>query len=141
MDIRPFRTEDEEAVVSLWRRCNLVRPSNDPREDIRRKLKVRPDLFLVGVLEGKVVASLMAGHEGHRGWINYPSVDPEHQGKGSGHAIVVEAEPRLRKSGGPKVNLQVRTSNTTTIEFYRHIGRSSDDVLRLGKRLAHDDAA
>jgi len=139
--IRPFRTEDEEAVVSLWRRCDLVRSTNDPRKDIQRKLKVRPDLFLVGVLEGKVIASLMAGYEGHRGWLNYLAVDPEHQRKGLGHAIVVEAERRLRESDCPKVNLQVRASNAAAIEFYRRIGYLSDDVLSLGKRLEHDDTA
>ncbi len=61
MKIRPFQSQDEEAVVSLWRRCGLVRPWNDPRKDIRRKLAVRPELFLVGLMEGQIVACVMAG--------------------------------------------------------------------------------
>jgi hypothetical protein len=69
--VRPFELADEPAVIALWERCGLTRSWNDPRKDIRRKLDVRPDLFLVGVLEGRVVASVMAGYEGHRGWINY----------------------------------------------------------------------
>ena len=69
MQIRPFQLQDEEAVVSLWRKCDLVRPWNDPHKDIQRKLAVRPDLFLVGVLDGQVAASVIAGYEGHRGWL------------------------------------------------------------------------
>ena len=62
VQVRPFQPEDEDAVVSLWRRCDLVRPWNDPRKDIGRKLRVRPDLFLVGVLGGQIVATAMAGY-------------------------------------------------------------------------------
>ncbi len=79
MQIRPFQPQDEETIVALWQRCHLVRPSNDPRKDIQRKRKVRPDLFLVGVLDGTIVASVMAGYEGHRGWLNYLAVNPDHQ--------------------------------------------------------------
>jgi ribosomal protein S18 acetylase RimI-like enzyme len=138
MRIRPFRAEDEEAVVSLWERCGLIRPLNDPRADIRRKLEVRPDLFLVGELRGRIVASVMAGYEGHRGWLNYLAVDPERQRRGLGRAIVSEAEQRLRASGCPKINLQVRSSNQGVIEFYRRVGYSVDDVVSLGKRLTYD---
>jgi ribosomal protein S18 acetylase RimI-like enzyme len=138
MQIRPFRAEDEEAVVSLWERCGLARPLNDPHADIRRKLEVRPDLFLVGELGGRTVASVMAGYEGHRGWLNYLAVDPELQRRGLGRAIVAEAEQRLRAAGCPKINLQVRSSNPGVVEFYRRVGYSVDDVVSLGKRLTFD---
>ncbi|MBV8414793.1 MAG: hypothetical protein JO251_06225 [Verrucomicrobia bacterium] len=68
MLLRPFSPSDEGAVIALWRRCDLVRPWNDPHEDIQRKLKVAPELFLVGVWNGEIVATVMAGYEGHRGW-------------------------------------------------------------------------
>lgn len=126
-------------MVALWRRCNLVRPTNDPHKDIRRKLHVRPDLFLVGVVEGEIVASVMVGYEGHRGWLNYLAVAPNHQRKGFGRAIVDEAERLLRKDGCPKINLQVRTSNEGAIEFYRRIGFAVDDVVSMGKRLERDE--
>lgn len=126
-------------MVALWRRCNLVRPTNDPHKDIRRKLRVRPDLFLVGVAEGELVASVMVGYEGHRGWLNYLAVAPEHQRKGFGRAIVEEAERLLRKEGCPKINLQVRTSNQGALEFYRRIGYAVDDVVSMGKRLERDE--
>ena len=138
IQIRPFRLEDEEAVISLWRQCELVRPVNDPHKDIRRKLAVRPDLFLVGVLDGKIVACVMAGYDGHRGWLNYLAVAPERQRNGYGRAIVDEAERLLRAEGCPKINLQVRTTNQQVIEFYRRVGFVADDVLSMGKRLEHD---
>jgi len=141
MHIRPFQPQDEEAVVSLWRRCDLVRPWNDPHKDIRRKRGVRPDWFLVGVLDGRIVACVMAGYEGHRGWLNYLAVDPDRQRQGLARAIVTEAERLLREAGCPKINLQIRTSNQGVIEFYRRLGYSIDDVVSMGKRLGHDDTA
>ena len=139
MEIRPFQLEDETAVISLWQRCDLVRPWNDPRKDIRRKLGVRRDLFLVGLLDGQVVACVIAGYEGHRGWLNYLAVAPEHQRHGLARAIVEEAERLLRAAGCPKINLQVRTSNAGVIEFYRRLGYAVDEVVSLGKRLERDD--
>ncbi len=140
MNIRPFEPKDETAVICLWQQCDLVRPWNNPHQDIQRKLKVRPDLFLVGELNSQVVATVMAGYEGHRGWLNYLAVDPSHQRHGLARALVAEAECRLRAAGCPKINLQVRTSNQVVIEFYRRIGYSIDDVVSLGKRLEHDSA-
>lgn len=138
MQIRPFEPEDEEAVVSLWKRCGLVRAWNDPHKDIRRKRKVQPDLFLVGLLDGHIVACVMAGYEGHRGWLNYLAVDPKHQRRGLARAIVTEAERLLRKAGCPKINLQIRTSNQDVVEIYRRLGYSTDEVVSMGKRLEQD---
>jgi hypothetical protein len=70
MEIRPFQLEDEPDVIALWRECGLIRPPNDPRHYILRKRSVGSDLFLVGSLGGRVVASVMAGYEGHRGGLN-----------------------------------------------------------------------
>lgn len=141
MQIRTFHPGDEPAVIALWRSCGLLHPSNDPAKDIRRKLQVRPDLFLAGLLDGRIIACVMAGYEGHRGWLNYLAVTPEHQRNGHARAIVDEAERLLRAAGCPKINLQVRTSNQGVIEFYRRLGYSVDDVVSLGKRLEHDDKA
>jgi ribosomal protein S18 acetylase RimI-like enzyme len=138
MQIRPFQMADEEAVVALWERCGLTRPWNDPRKDIRRKARTQPDLFLVGVLDGEIVATAMVGYEGHRGWIQYLGVDPRRQRLGLGRAIMAEAERLLRAVGCPKINLQVRTSNTGVIEFYKRLGFALDDVVSMGKRLEHD---
>ena len=141
MHIRQFQLKDENAVISLWQRCNLIRPWNDPHRDIQRKLCVRPELFLVGVLNGGIVASVMAGYEGHRGWLNYLAVAPEFQHRGFARAIVAEAERLLQNSGCPKINLQIRTSNKDVIEVYRRLGYSVDDVVSMGKRLEQDESA
>jgi ribosomal protein S18 acetylase RimI-like enzyme len=138
MHIRPFQPEDQDAVISLWRRCDLVRAWNDPVKDIGRKLEVRPEWFLVGELDGEVIACVMAGYEGHRGWLNYLAVAPEHQRRGHARAVVMEAERLLREAGCPKINLQIRTSNREVIKFYKRLGYSVDDVVSMGKRLEKD---
>jgi ribosomal protein S18 acetylase RimI-like enzyme len=137
MKIRPFCPADEPAVVGLWRDCDLVRWT-DPPKDIARKLRVNPEWFLVGDLEGRVVATCMVGYEGHRGWINLLAVAPSYQGGGHGRAMVAEAERLLRAAGCPKINLQVRTSNLAVLAFYRRLGFKVDEVVSLGKRLLPD---
>ena len=138
MLIRAYRLSDEDAVVALWQECGLTRPWNDPRKDIARKMRVRPDLFLVGELDGAVVATAMAGYEGHRGWVSYLAVSPAQRRRGLGRAIMAEVERLLREAGCPKINLQVRTGNAEVIAFYRRIGFELDDVVSLGKRLERD---
>ena len=138
MTIRPYQAADEAAVVALWRACDLVRPWNDPRKDIRRKLRVNPEWFLVGEQAGRLVGTVMAGYEGHRGWINYLAVEPGRQGAGLGRALMDEAERLLRAAGCAKINLQVRSANTAVIEFYERIGYRRDDCVSLGKRLEPD---
>jgi ribosomal protein S18 acetylase RimI-like enzyme len=138
MEVREFQPQDEEAVIGLWERCGLVRPWNDARKDISRKLKVRPDLFLVGVADGRVVATVMTGYDGHRGWINYLAVAPEERRRGCGRTIMREAEDRLRVAGCPKVNLQVRHGNADVIAFYVSLGYVQDEVVSMGRRLDVD---
>jgi ribosomal protein S18 acetylase RimI-like enzyme len=139
VEIRPFAPADEEAVIALWQACDLVRPWNDPRKDIARKRAVDPSLLLVGVEAGEVIASVMAGYEGHRGWINYLAVAPAHRRRGHGERLMAEAEALLRSCACPKINLQVRSSNQEVIAFYRHLGYTVEDVVSLGKRLERDD--
>ncbi|MGZ4797697.1 MAG: GNAT family acetyltransferase [Acidimicrobiia bacterium] len=140
MEIREFRRADADAVVALWRACDLTRPWNDPHEDIARKVAVSDDLFLVGVVDGVVVASVMAGYDGHRGWINYLAVAPERRGEGRGRALMADAERRLAGRGCPKVNLQVRDTNTAVLAFYEHLGYAVDAAVSMGKRLESDGA-
>ena len=139
MDIRAFQSSDQPAVILLWEKCDLLRSWNDPAKDIRRKLEIQPEMFIVGVLNEELVATAMAGYEGHRGWVNYLAVAPEHQGKGFGRAIMAEAEKLLEQAGCPKVNVQVRGTNGSAIDFYRRIGYRIEDVVGLGKRIEHDD--
>lgn len=138
MTLRPYRAADEAAVLALWRACDLVRPWNDPRKDIRRKLRVNPEWFLVGELDGRLAATVMIGYEGHRGWINYLAVDPACRRRGLGRVLMAEAERILRAAGCPKLNLQVRAGNAAALEFYRRLGFVVDAAVSLGKRLEHD---
>lgn len=138
MQIRPFQPSDEPAVIDLWRRCGLVRPQNDPRKDIARKLRVQPEMFLVAIIDGVVAGTVMAGYEGHRGWVNYLAVSPDHQRRGVGRAMMQEVERLLRAAGCPKINLQVRATNQSVIAFYKAIGFVVDDVISMGKRLEQD---
>ena len=139
MEIRAFRLADERAVIQLWGACDLLRPWNDPEKDIRRKLEIQPEMFLVGTLNREIVATAMAGYEGHRGWVNYLAVAPDHRGRGYGRAIMSEVEKLLAKAGCPKINVQVRGTNTAAVEFYRRLGYQVEDRVSLGKRIEPDD--
>jgi ribosomal protein S18 acetylase RimI-like enzyme len=127
-------------VVALWTRCGLVRPWNDPGRDIARKLALQRDLFMVAIVDGEVVGTVMAGYDGHRGWINYLAVDPPRRRAGWGRRLMAEAERALAGLGCPKVNLQVRAGNAEALAFYRGIGYAVDDVVSLGRRLVDDGA-
>jgi ribosomal protein S18 acetylase RimI-like enzyme len=139
MHIRPFKESDEEQVVALWQACGLTRPWNDPHKDIARKLKVQRELFLVGERDGRIVASVMCGYEGHRGWVNYLAVAPEHRRAGWGAQLMRRVEELLHAAGCPKVSLLVRSSNADVLAFYRKLGYAVDDAVPLGKRLISDE--
>ena len=136
--IRPYEERDGDAVVALWRACGLVVPWNDPLKDIERKLRVQRDLFLVGSLDGRLVATVMAGYEGHRGWINYLAVAEECRRQGLGRRMMDGAEARLRAMGCPKINLQIRKTNPAAVGFYRSLGFVEDESVSMGKRLVED---
>ena len=139
MEIRPFQDPDEAELIRLWDRCGLLRPWNDPGKDIARKRRVQRDLFLVGTIDGAIVASVMAGYDGHRGWINYLAVDPERRRQGLARTLMSEAERRLRERGCAKINLQIRQDNPDAISFFERIGFTEDAAVSFGKRLERDD--
>lgn len=140
MRIRPFQPEDTDAVVALWEAAGLTRPWNDPRKDITRKLTVQPELFVVAEDDesGRILGSVMAGYDGHRGWMNYLATQLDSRGLGVGRELVAHVEDRLRDLGCPKVNLQVRAGNAQVVDFYRRLGYEIDDTVDLGKRLIPD---
>jgi ribosomal protein S18 acetylase RimI-like enzyme len=137
--IKPYHANNQLAVINLWQACHLVVPWNDPLKDIQRKMLVDPDLFLIGQLSGQIVATVMGGYEGHRGWINYLAVSPEHQRKGYARAMMQQVEVLIQEKGCPKINLQVRGTNTDVIQFYQAIGYDVENAVGLGKRLIPDD--
>lgn len=138
LHITQFQESDTEAVVALWHACGLTRPWNDPYRDVARKLLVQPELFLLVRDGNPVVASIMAGFDGHRGWVNYLAVTATHRGQGLGRALMREVEQRLEAAGCPKLSLMVRKDNHAVLDFYTHLGYGVDDVVAMGKRLIHD---
>lgn len=143
--IRAFDRRDTDAVVELWREAGLIRPWNDPHQDIERKLKVQPELFIVAEAPGardsqpRVVGTVMAGYDGHRGWLYYLASAPELRGSGIGRRLIAEAERLLLEMGCPKVQLMVRADNEAVLGFYDHLGYQRFDVSNTGKRLIADE--
>ncbi|MDX2109168.1 MAG: GNAT family acetyltransferase [Verrucomicrobiota bacterium] len=138
MLIRRFRDTDRAALIALWARCGLIRPVNDPNKDIDRKLATQPDLLLVGERAGRLIAAVMVGYDGHRGWVNYLGVDPDLQKQGYGRQLMAEVERVLRERGCPKINLQILETNAKVQGFYERLGFTRDPVIQMGKRLVVD---
>jgi ribosomal protein S18 acetylase RimI-like enzyme len=136
--IRAFDVSDTEDVVSLWQETGLSRPWNNPYQDIRRKLTVQPELFLVAVDGSSVVGTVMAGYDGHRGWLYYLASAPARRGEGIGRRLVEAAEALLLEMGCPKVQLMVRTENVEVHDFYAALGFEPFETWNTGKRLIAD---
>jgi len=137
--IRSFRKSDQKDVIQLWMECGLVVPWNDPQSDIERKLSTQPELFLIGLIDNKIIVTAMAGYDGHRGWVYYLAVKPQYRQKAIGRQIMKEAETRLLELGCPKLNIMVRSTNLDVINFYKAIGYKVDAVTNMGKRLESDN--
>lgn len=138
MLIRPFHPDDTDAVVALWRARGLPRPWNDPYKDIIRKLAVQPELFLVGELNGMIVATAMGGYDCHRGSVYYLAASEAFRGQGLGAALLGELEDRLLAMGCPKINLLVRSENASVAAYYQRLGYERHASDSFGKRLIPD---
>jgi ribosomal protein S18 acetylase RimI-like enzyme len=138
IEIRVFAPGDTDTVVSLWQTTGLTRPWNNPYQDISRKLRVQPELFLVAVDGAAVVGTVMAGYDGHRGWLYYLASDPTRRGEGIARALVEAAEERLLQMGCPKVQLMVRPENGVARGFYEALGFEHFETWATGKRLIAD---
>jgi ribosomal protein S18 acetylase RimI-like enzyme len=133
-----MRDEDGEAVIALWDACGLTRPWNKPEKDIAFARGKEQSDVIVGVLEGEVVASIMVGHDGHRGSFYYVAVAPKLQGRGIGTLLVREGEKWLRERGVWKVNLLVRQENAGVQLFYEQLGYEVNKVMSMGQRLIEE---
>lgn len=137
MDVRPFRQADHDAVVALWRESFPdAPPRNDPVRDIARKLGVQPELFLVAVVDGRIAGTVMAGYDGHRGWVHLVAVDPRYRRRGVGSALMRRAEALLDAMGCPKLNLQVRPTTPEIVGFYESLGFEVEERISMGKVLS-----
>ncbi len=135
---RPFAPGDRDELIAVWRACDLLRPWNDPNRDVDRKLGQDPEGLIVLEVRSMLVGAVMVGFDGHRGWINYLAVHPDHRRRGYGARLVEAAESHLERLGCPKVNLQIRRSNHAVVAFYERLGYSVDEAVSMGKRLIED---
>ena len=133
MKIEIYDHVDQKEVIDIWQKCGLVTDKNDPVADIIRKTTHSPDLFIVGKINGKIIATVMGGYEGRRGWINLLCVAPSSQRTGHGRMIMDHIENLLFKAGCPKINLQIRITNQQAIKFYESLGYSNDHVFSMAK--------
>lgn len=129
--VGPVADEDVEAVIALWERCGLIRPWNDPRADMALGRRGPSSTVLIGRDGGDIVASAMVGHDGHRGWFYYVSVDPERQSGGYGRAIMAAGEDWLRLRGIVKAQLLVRPDNKRVKAFYESIGYGEQPIVMM----------
>jgi ribosomal protein S18 acetylase RimI-like enzyme len=136
--IRTYRPDDTAKVIDLWRECGLIVTWNNPQTDIDRKYTDSPQMFFIGELKNELVASCMAGYDGHRGWIYFLAVKNSQQRKGLATRLLGHVEAKLIKLGCPKVELMVRKTNDRVISFYKSIGFDPDPVIVLSKRLIND---
>lgn len=133
--MRPIEDGDVDAVIALWHRAGLTRPWNDPARDIAfARAQLNSDV-LVGVVDGAPVATVMVGHDGHRGIVYYVAVDPKHRRKGLGRAVMRAAEAWLVARGVWKLNLVVRPENDGVRAFYESLGYEIEPRLNMARRL------
>jgi ribosomal protein S18 acetylase RimI-like enzyme len=135
LTIRPIADGEEAALIALWQACGLTRPWNDPAQDLAF-VRGKPNSdVLVGLHEGRMVASAMVGHDGHRGTMYYVSVDPACRGRGYGRQIIAAAEGWMRERGVWKANLLVRTGNEAVLAFYEELGYAKGSSVQIEKWL------
>lgn len=137
LTIRSYAPADFEKVVALWEACELTRPWNDPASDIEFCVGSENSILLVGLAggESKIVATAMVGHDGHRGWIYYVAVAPEHQEKGGGREIMAYAERWLAQRGVPKAMLMIRETNKKVMGFYERLGYAVEERVVMARWL------
>ena len=140
MKIRPMREADGAAVMALWESCGLTRPWNDARKDIHFAKQNPSSEILVGEDSGQIIASVMVGHDGHRGAIYYLAVSPQHQMQGLGRAIHDAAIAWLQNAGVWKINLMVRLENTQVVSFYEKLGYRPNNVVSLARAIEPNEA-
>ncbi|OYU36912.1 GNAT family acetyltransferase [Novosphingobium sp. PASSN1] len=136
MHIRPYEAADFAGLDVLWREAF---PNDPPRnraeQSVPAKLAMNDDLLFVAVEDGKVIGSIMAGYDGHRGWLYSVAVRQSAKRRGIGTALVETAEGALRRLGCIKINLQVRSTNAAVIEFYKGLGFTVEEHISMGRLL------
>jgi ribosomal protein S18 acetylase RimI-like enzyme len=126
---------DVANVVALWQACGLTRPWNDPASDIALARKGSNATVLIGRDDGAIAATVLVGHDGHRGWVYYLAVSPDHRHKGYGRIMMEAAERWLRERDIAKLQLLVRPDNTSVKDFYHSLGYAIQERIIYAKWL------
>jgi ribosomal protein S18 acetylase RimI-like enzyme len=135
VDIRELGTESRDSVIALWDQAGLTRPWNSPGDDFDRALEGKSSVVLGAFDEGSIVATVMVGHDGHRGWVYYLAVADSNRRMGFGKSIMEAAEEWVGRHGIPKIQLMVREDNVNARDFYLRAGYEKSDVTVYGRRL------
>ena len=135
MIVDPLPEDLHAAAVALWEATGLTRPWNDAEADLRRALAGPSSTGLADVADGRLRATAMVGHDGHRGWLYYVSCAPEHRRRGAGRRIVQAAVDWLRLRSIAKLQLLVREDNTEVIPFYERLGFRVEPRTVMSRRL------
>lgn len=138
MEIRVFQHSDFEEVLTLWERCDLLQPGNDPEIDIERQLHHGAELFLVAQVNGEIIGSVMGGYDGHRASAYYLGVHPQYRGRGIANALLNRLEKKLIARGCPQINILLDPENEMVIGLYERLGYLQQDTISLTKRLIED---
>ncbi len=136
ISIRFCTLNDKPAVITLWTTVfQPDKPHNDPVVSFIKKINQADDLFFVAEYKKILVGTIMAGYDGHRGWIYSLAVDPHYRRKGIGTQLMIKAITTLQNKGCVKVNLQITGDNQDLVTFYNSIGFSVEDRISMGKNL------
>lgn len=135
MKIRTAKIQDTPAIIDLWTKTNLLRPWNNHERDIEQALATVTSTILIAEIENKLIGTIMAGYDGHRGKIYYLGIEPAYQGRNYGKELVKAAEEWLKAQGVPKIHLLTRKGNEAVQEFYQKIGYEISDVTVMEKLL------
>ena len=136
---RYANTTHRTQVIALWKAAfGYDAPHNAPGLVIDKKLAVQDDLFFVALIEGRVVGTIMAGYDGHRGWLYSVAVHPGHRYQGLGAALVRHAEKALTDRGCVKINLQIADGNESVTGFYESLGFMVEKRVSMGKLISEN---
>jgi len=134
--VRAYAAADRTSLEALWLEVFPDDPAwNAPARAIENKLRVQPELLLVATADAKLVGAVMAGFDGVRGWLYHLAVLPAWRRRGIASQLVRKAEVALAALGCPKVNLQVRATNSQVIAFYQSLGYLAEERVSMGRRL------
>lgn len=137
IEVKSFKNNVHRSqVVALWETVfGYEAAHNAPGLVIDKKMAVEDGLFFVAMADEAVVGTIMAGYDGHRGWIYSLAVSPAWRRQGIGSKLVAHAERALMDKGCVKINLQIMEGNESVSAFYASIGYSVEKRVSMAKRV------